>query len=640
MDLKNEKQSDSLPEVTKGKQGFNIEDILIGEPLKTEELKGEKFSVFWGLPILSSDAISSVAYAGGAILLVLLPILGSQSYKYLLLVSVCIVLLLLILVFSYRQTIDSYPCGGGSYIVAKDNLGTIPGLTAGAALSIDYILTVAVSVCAGTAAITSAFQGLYPYKVAISVAIIIFMTIGNLRGIKESAKLFGAPAYLFVTIIAILIITGLVKHALGIPPYVIDIEGVPKIPSQAGNIGILLFLKAFAAGCTALTGVEAVSNGIPNFKEPAQKHAKTTLLLLGCVVLAMFCGISYLATLYSPVPDPQEKITIIAQLAMKIFGTGTFNFMFIAVQAFTALILIMAANTAYADLPLLLSLIARDGFAPRQFSKRGKRLSFSNGIILLCIFSCALVIAFGGLTGALLPLYAVGVFLSFTLSQTGMFLRWFRLKTPGWRHKAVINGLGGVVTFLTVMTIGIEHFTEGAWIVIVLIPIVVIVMIRIKRHYDRVAQQLKLNVDEKPKDISYIIHKQYVIVPIDTLNKSFLKALNYARTISENIIVFHVSVDEEVTKKLQVKWEEYNVGIPMIIKQSPYRDLFSLMCAYIDSEEYAAGPNDTVTVVLPQFVITKWWHNILHNQTSIIMKSKLMRKRNIAVITVPYIIED
>ena len=615
-----------------------IEKLLIGKPLKTQELQGEKFSIFWGLPILSSDAMSSVAYASEAILMVLLPVLGTKSYIYLLYVSLCIVLLLFILVFSYRQTIDSYPNGGGSYIVAKDNLGTVPGLVAGAALSIDYVLTVAVSVCAGTAAVTSAAQWLIPYRVEISVAIIIFMTIGNLRGIKESAKLFGMPAYLFVFVIGALIITGVIRHALGIPPALIHTSNIAGIPNQVRNIGILLFLQAFASGCTALTGVEAVSNGIPNFAEPAQKNAKTTLLLLGGVVLFLFGGISYLATLYHPVVDP--NITVVAQIAMKVFGSGIFNFMFIAVQATTALILIMAANTAYADLPLLLSLIARDGFAPRQFSKRGKRLSFSNGIILLCIFSSILVIAFNGLTDALLPLYAVGVFLSFTLSQTGMLTRWFRLKTRGWRYKALINGIGAIATLFTVIDIAAEKFVHGAWVVIVLIPIIVSVMLRIKRHYDRVAEQLRLTVDEKPKDISYITHKQYVIVPIDTLNKSFLKALNYARTISENVIVFHISIDEEVTKKLQIKWEEYNVGIPMIIKQSPYRDLFILLCDYIDSEEYAAGPNDTVTVVLPQFVITRWWHNVLHNQTSILMKSKLMKKRNIAVITVPYIIED
>ena len=615
-----------------------IEELLIGKPLKTEELKGEKFNVFWGLPILSSDAMSSVAYASEAILKILLPVLGIASFTSLVHVSLAIVVLLFILVFSYRQTIDSYPSGGGSYIVAKDNLGTMPGLTAGAALSIDYVLTVAVSICAGTAAITSAVPALFKYRVIISLALILLLTIGNLRGIKESSKMFGTPAYLFIIIIAILIFTGIIKHLLGYPPAVTHVDGVAEIPKQVGSIGLILFLQAFASGCTALTGVEAVSNGIPNFRDPAQKNAKKVLLRLGLVVLFMFGGISYLATMYHGVPN--EKVTLVAQIALMVFGNGAFKFMFIAVQASTALILIMAANTAYADLPLLLSLIAKDGYAPRQFNKRGKRLSFSNGIILLCLGASMLVIGFNGLTDALLPLYAVGVFLSFTLSQTGMLTRWFRLKTPGWRHKAVINGIGALMTLFTVVDIAAEKFMLGAWVVIILIPLFVFAMLRIKNHYNKIAEQLKLVIDEKPKDITYIEHKQYVIVPIDTLNKSFLKALNYARTISSNIIVFHISIDEEATERLQKKWAEYNVGIPMIIKKSPYRDVLKLLCDYIDSEEYAAGPNDMVTVVIPQFIITKWWHKVLHNQTSWFLRTMLMKRRNIAVITVPYIIEE
>jgi len=608
-----------------------IEKLLIGEALKTEELKGEKFSIFWGLPILSSDAISSVAYAGEEILIIFMGILGMASYKYMLYVAMCIVLLLFLIVFSYRQTIDNYPLGGGSYIVSKDNLGTIPSLTAASALSIDYILTVAVSVSAGTAAITSAFGALYKYRVIVAVIIVLLLTIGNLRGIKDSAKLFGLPAYFFIAIIGSMIITGIVKHALGI-----SLVSNAPVPNQLEDISILLFLRAFAAGCSALTGIEAVSDGIPNFKEPSQKNAKKVLMLLGGIVLFIFGGICYLANISQPVPD--GKITVIAQIATQVFGSG--SIMFYAVQVITALLLVMAANTAYADFPFLLSIIAKDGFAPRQFTKRGKRLSFSNGIILLCTFAIILIVVFQASTHYLLPLYAVGVFLSFTLSQSGMFMRWLRLKTPGWRHKALINGLGATVTFITVLLLIWEKFKLGAWIVCLIIPILVFVMTRIKNHYSRVAMQLRLNVDQKPKDISFIKQKQYVIVPIDTLNKSFLKALNYARTISDNIIVFHISIDEDSTKKLQAKWEEYDVGIPMVVKRSPYRDVMHILCDYIDSEEYAAAPKDMVTVVLPQFVITKWWHVILHNQTSVFLRSMLMRRRNIAVITVPYIIEE
>ncbi len=390
-----------------------IQKLLIGKPLRTEELKGEKFSVFWGLPVLSSDAISSVAYAGEAMLMVLIPFLGTGSYKYMLYASLCIVLLLFILVFSYRQTIDSYPNGGGSYIVAKDNLGTMPGLTAGAALSIDYVLTVAVSICAGTAAITSAVPELYKFRVLISVGIIILMTLGNLRGIKDSSKLFGIPTYLFILVVGIMIISGIVKNVLGIPAASTSVtRGIDRSAlDNVGTIGVILFIKAFASGCTALSGVEAVSNGIPNFREPAQKNAKKVLVMLGCIVLFIFGGISFLANIYHAVPN--DKVTVMAQISSQVFGDGTFNFMFLAVQVTTAFILVMAANTSYADLPLLLSLMSRDGYAPRQFSKRGKRLSFSNGIIILCVFACTLVIVFQGSTNKLLPLYAVGVFLSF-----------------------------------------------------------------------------------------------------------------------------------------------------------------------------------------------------------------------------------
>lgn len=608
-----------------------ISRIILGKSLKSEEIENEKYNVFWGLPILSSDAISSVAYAGEEILWVLVPVIGVLSYKYMFYASICIVLLLFLLVFSYRQTIDCYPNGGGSYIVAKDNLGVIQGLTAGAALSIDYILTVAVSTCAGTAAITSAFPSLLPYNVGITVTIIILMSIGNLRGIREASRLFGIPTYLFILSIVIMIITGIAKvYIFGFTP-----ASLPQLKNTVGDVTIFLFLRAFASGCTALTGVEAVSNGIPNFEEPSQKNAKKVLMLLGAMVFLIFGGISYLTTIYHAYPNSQ--VTIISQVASQIFG---YNFMYYIIQITTAFILIMAANTSYADFPLLLSLISKDGYAPKQFAKRGMRLSFSNGIVLLTTAACILVILFKADTHLLLPLYAIGVFISFTLSQAGMFKKWITQKTPGWRHKAFINGLGTVITALTVIVIGSTKFMEGGWIVFVLIPIFVVVMLRIRKHYVSVAHQLKLEITKKPKVINISEQNRFVIVPIDTLNKSFLKALNYARTISNNIIVFHVSVDDESTEKLIKKWEDYNVGIPLIAKKSPYRHLIHPLLEFIKSEEYSAEPNDTVTIVIPQFVISKWWGNILHNQTSLVLKSILVKRRNIAIITIPYIIDE
>lgn len=608
-----------------------LRSIIFGRNLKNDDLKNEKYNVFWGLPILSSDAISSVAYAGEEILWILVGILGLASYKYMFYAALCIVFLMFLLVFSYRQTIDSYPNGGGSYIVAKDNLGTIPGLVAGAALSIDYILTVAVSACAGTAAIASAIPLLLKYKILITIVLIIFMTIGNLRGVRESSRLFGIPTYLFILSIGLMIVTGIVKvYVFGYHPH-----AVYPIPQATGDISIILFLRAFAAGCTALTGIEAVSNGIPSFKEPSQKNAKIVLALLGGVVLFIFGGLSYLTTLYHAVPNSSN--TVISQIATQIYGQ---HLMYYIIQATTAIILIMAANTAFAGFPLLLALISKDGFAPRQFSKRGYRLSFSNGIILLAITACILVWIFKGDTHLLLPLYAVGVFISFTLSQTGMLMRWFRTRTFLWTHKAFINGLGALVTFITVLIIGITRFYHGAWIVFILIPFFVFIMMQIKKHYTVVAEQLRLDINEKPKVINFAEQKRYVIVPIATLNKSFLKALNYARTISDNIIVFHISVDDEATKKLMKRWEEYNIGIPLVIKKSPYRSLLNPIVKFIESEEYVAGPNDTVTVVIPQFVVSKWWGNILHNQTAFFIKGMLLKERNIAVITVPYIIDE
>jgi amino acid transporter len=608
-----------------------LKKLIIGESLTTDQLQHEKFSVLWGLPILSSDAISSVAYAGEEILWVLIPVLGLHAYKYMFFAALCIVFLLFLLVFSYRQTIDNYPQGGGSYIVSKDNLGTIPSLTAAASLSIDYILTVAVSTSAGTAAITSAIPSLLEHKVLITLIIIVILTIGNLRGLKDSSKMFGVPTYLFILIVGIMIVTGIVKYyVFGYTP-----QATVEIPKAIGDISLFLFIRAFASGCTALTGVEAVSDGIPNFKEPAQKNAKIVLGLLAGIVLFIFGGLSYLATIYHAVPS--EKVTVIAQISGQVFGNG---FMFYALQITTALILVMAANTAFADFPLLLSFISRDGYAPRQFTKRGNRLSFSNGIILLCTASSILIVIFGGDTHSLMPLYAVGVFISFTLSQSGMFTKWVREKSSGWRHKAVINGTGALVTFLTVIIIGATKFAHGAWIVCILIPTLVFAMLKIKKHYTRVAEQLKLPLTLRPKQAVISNDNQHVVILIDSLNRSFLKAVNYARNLTNNIVAFHVSVDQEATDKLRKKWEEYNISIPLVVKQSPYRDIIEPLIDFIESEEHASKPGETVTVVLTQFVITKWWHNILHNQTALFIKNMLYKKRNIVVVTVPYIIEE
>ena len=608
-----------------------LESILIGKTLKSNELSGEKYSVFWGLPVLSSDAISSVAYASEEILRVLVPVLAIGAYKPLLYVALAIIALLALLVFSYRQTIDNYPNGGGSYIVATENIGKLPGLVAAASLTIDYVLTIAVSTCAGTAAITSAFPNLLEHKVLITVLLILVLTIGNLRGMKDSSKAFGIPTYLFMISIVVMIITGIVKVVIfGQVPETTVVLGNPT-----GDLTLVLFLKAFSAGCTALTGVEAVSDGIPNFKEPSQKNAKKVLTLLAIIVLIVFGGISYLATIYKA--DPTLHSTVIAQISAQIFGQS--SIMFYIIQGTTAIILIMAANTAFADLPLLLSILAKDGYVPRQFAMRGKRLSFSNGILFLCILSSALVIIFDATTHLLLPLYAVGVFISFTLSQFGMFKKWITHRLGNWKHKAVINGLGAAVTAITCIIIAINKFYSGAWIVLICIPTIVFIMGRVKRHYNKVSENLRIDVP-----VNDLIKKDKVtnifIVPVQTINKSFIKALNYALIAGDTVEAFHVSTNDLETEKTIRQFKDLNIDVPLIVEHAPYRNVNEKLVSYIDEKQETLKGNEMITVVLPRFVINKWWHNILHNQTSMFLRTQLTKRRNIAITTIPYIINE
>lgn len=608
-----------------------IKSVIIGKAIKSSESETEKFTVFWGLPILSSDAISSVAYACEEILIVLIPVLGIASYQPLMGIAAAIVGLLVILAFSYRQTIDCYPHGGGSYSVASDNLGRYPGLVAAASLSIDYVLTVAVSTCAGTAAITSAFPQALPFRIEITILLILLLTLGNLRGIRESSILFGVPTYLFIFSIVIMIVTGFIKVVvLGqVPPPTVVLQQ----PVQ--DMGILLILKAFSSGCTALTGVEAVSNGIPNFKAPSQKHAKKVLMLLAVLVFVIFSGVCFLASIYKV--THVENVTVVAQIATKIFGQA--SVMFYVVQATTAMVLIMAANTAFADLPLLLSLLGRDGFVARSFSSRGARLSFSNGILLLCALATILVVVFKAETHLLLPLYAVGVFLSFTLSQTGMFKRWVTRKEGKWVHKAIINGFGAVVTAITCVIIAASKFQSGSWIVLICIPVLVLMMVFIRRHYDRVKDNLK--IEESGSQLIIKSHTEnYFILPVQSINKSFLKAINYTMSLGGKIEIYHISTDEAATEKLKKEFEQLCIDYSLVIEEAPYRNVNETLVDYVDKRLAELEKHQMLTVILPQFVITKWWHNLLHNQTSLRLKSTLLKRRDVAVITIPYIINE
>ncbi|MDS1030142.1 APC family permease [Bacillota bacterium LX-D] len=613
----------------------NFKRWLLGEKLASNQLSQEKFNVFWGLPVLASDAISSVAYAVEEILWVFVPVIGLASYLWLPKVAIGIIALLIILTISYRQIVDAYPSGGGAYIVAKENLRTEFGLIVGAALSIDYILTVAVSISAGTAAITSALPFLYSHKIAIAIFIMLLMALGNLRGVKESSKVFGIPTYAFILSILTLIIAGVVKTAHGtggiIPPSPVN----SNVSFGTHAISLFLIMKAFSSGCAAVTGVEAICDAVPNFKAPAQRNAKFAYILLASAVLITFGGVAYLATLYHAVPNPKQ--TVIAQIALDVFGH---NFMFYIIQATTAVILAMAANTAYAGFPTLLSIIAQDGYAPRQFASRGHRLNYSNGILLLTIAAGLLIIVFQSDTHLLIPLYAIGVFASFTLAQAGMFVRWLRIKPQGWHYKAFVNGLGCLVSLITVIIIGITKFMSGAWIVFIVIPLLVFVMLKIRNHYKIVSKQLDIPNETLSQLKLSPKAAPHVIVPIDSLNKMVIKSLRYAQSISTNVEAFHVELYEGEAKKLRSKWDLLNTDIPLVIKQSPYREVIRTLVKYLDSDEHSSKPGDMITVLLPQFLVSKPWQMMLHNNTSIFITSALLKERNIVVSVLPFYIEE
>lgn len=610
-----------------------IKEIVIGKPLHNKELQSEKLDVFWGLPIMASDAISSVAYAVEEILWILVLVVGLAAYRYMFFTAIIIILLLLILVFSYLQTIDSYPRGGGSYTVAKENLGEKPGLLAAASLIIGYILTVAVSTSAGTAAITSAIPALLPYNVGVTLFLIFLMTLGNLRGVRESAKIFAMPTYIFIASMLIMIVTGLFK--VYVPGYVPQ-SSFP-IPEAVGDVTFFLIIRAFAAGCSGLTGVEAVSNAIPNFTEPAQKNAKRVLGLLALFVLIIFGGTAYLSTLYHAVPN--NSITVLSQIATQVFGNGVW---FYILQIATATILVMAANTSYAGLPMLLSLIATDGYAPRQFAIRGSRLGYSNGILALSAAAAFLVVIYHADTHGLVPLYAIGVFISFTLSQIGMLFKWAKSNVPGRIYKIIINGLGAVMTVATVISILYSKMLEGAWITIVLIFILVIGMKTINYHYTNIARQLRLDPTQVQTEINTLNVKKHMIVIVGSLNKASLKAINYARFLSDdqNIVIFHVSIDKDSARNIKEKWKECGIPIPLIVKYSPYREVVNPLIQYIESEEHASSPGDMITVVIPQFIVRKSWQNLLHNQTAFVIRKKLLRDRHIAVINIPFVLDN
>src|SRR6266478_7199443 len=597
-----------------------LKRLFVGTPLPTAQSRHERLEKATALAVFASDALSSVAYATEEILLVLI-LAGTVALSYSIPIGIAIAVLIAIVVSSYRQTIRAYPQGGGAYIVSKDNLGVPAGLVAGAALLIDYVLTVAVSVAAGVAALTSAVPTLFPYRPGLCVVAVVGIALANLRGIRESGQLFAAPTYLFIASLGGLIVYGSLGALFDFLPE----APYQRHPPGLEGVGLILFLRAFSSGCTALTGVEAVSDGVPAFKPPEAHNARVVLTWLGVILITLFLGITFLAYDFGITPRPEE--TVVSQLARHIFGGG---FLYYELQAVTMLILLLAANTSFADFPRLSFFLARDRFIPRQFGTQGDRLVFSNGILILGGLAALLLVIFSGDTHALIPLYAVGVFISFTLSQAAMVRRWFRVRGDGWTWRAGLNGLGAFVTGIVMLTIAVTKFVHGAWIVVLLIPTLIAAFMTVRRHYEEVAGQLSLEGFAAPPITNS------VLVLVGDLHRGVVKAVQYAQSLSPSAKAVYVEIDPERTHRLEERWGKWGMGAPLIVLTSPYRSLLGPLLEYIDHLQEKGGENHIVTIVVPEFIPARWWQQLLHNQTALLIKGQLLFRKNVVVTDVPY----
>ncbi|HLW02929.1 MAG TPA: APC family permease [Ktedonobacterales bacterium] len=633
-----------LPQSPLRRKLVKTKRFLIGAPISSERAIHERLNKIKGLAVLSSDAISSSAYGTEASLAILL-VAGASSLALNLGIALVIITLLAIVGLSYRQTIYAYPNGGGSYIVAKDNLGTSAGLVAAASLLIDYILTVSVSIAAGVDAITSALPALYPYSVAMGLAFTVLITVINLRGVRESGTIFAAPTYLFIFSFSLLIIAGVV-HAItnggllhAVPP--------PAIPASE-TLTPFLLLTAFASGCAGITGVEAISNGVPAFKPPESRNAARTLVWMVTILGIFLAGTTFLSWRFGIAPNPQSNPTVDSQIATLAFP-GPFVWMYFIFQFATALILALAANTSFADFPRLSSLLARDGFLPHQFAFRGDRLAFSTGIVVLGVFASVLLVVFKGNTEALINLYAIGVFMSFTLSQSGMVVHWWRLRGQGWRKSLVINLSGAIATAVVVIIVTMTKFERGAWLVVILIPLVFLMFRAVHHHYERARAQVAPLTPVAVDDVRHIM-----LVPIADLNQPALQSLAYARSITPDVVAVHVATEAEEAVLLQKNWElwvkQLEPTIPqkadaapadptrhphLILIESPYRSLVAPLLAYIDLVR-RQHPHHIITVVLPEYIAAHWWEALLHNQTALRLKTALLFRPGIVVTNVPY----
>ncbi len=613
-----------------------LKRLLVGRPLATTEQEHQRIPKVIGLAVFSSDAISSTAYATEEILFV--TAVGASSLmlglETLIPIAIAVALLLAIVAFSYRQTIFAYPSGGGSYVVSRENLGENPSLVAAASLLVDYILTVAVSISAGVAAISSipAFSDVAKHRVLVGIFLIVLITVANLRGIKESGRLFAAPTYLYIVMISALIIYGLVRAFIlkDISNIPFDQKAFDGTLESGGTLGLFLILKGFSSGAVALTGVEAISNGVPAFKKPESKNAAATLVWMAVILGTLFMGISILA--HHLQPYPSHDTTVLAQLGIQVFGQGA---VFFVLQIATALILTLAANTAYADFPRLASIIAFDEYLPHQMRNRGDRLVFSNGVLILATAAIVLIVAFGGVTTALIPLYAVGVFMSFTLSQAGMVRHHQKQREENWRRHAIMNGVGSVATLIVLVIVATTKFTSGAWVPLVLIPLIILLFKAIRRHYLRVDRALEANLTAgmtRPR-------RNTVIVLVGNVHGGVVQALSYAKSLNPNYLVAVrlVDSDEEAAEANKV-WLDAGFDIPLETVYSPYRELRRPLLEFLDrlDEKYE---NDNVTVIIPEFVVSHWWENILHNQSALRIKRWLLLRPGTMVTSVPYHID-
>ena len=610
-----------------------VKRALIGAPLTTAAAAHERLTKVKALAVLSSDALSSVAYATEEILRVLLVAGGLGALGVSLPVGAAIVALLLIVGVSYRQTIKAYPHGGGSYIVAKDNIGDLPALTAGAALMTDYVLTVSVSIAAAVAAIISAFPELHTHRVLIGIAFILLVTILNLRGIRESGSIFAVPTYLFIGGMFALIGIGFIRNALDgfvvhhPPPMAGQLAGT-------GALGVFVIMKAFSSGCSAITGVEAISDGVPAFQKPEWVNARKTLTIMIGILAFMFGSITILAHQYGAYAMEASDSgyqTVVSQIAASIFGGR--NAAYYYIQFSTMAILVLAANTAFSDFPRLAYFLARDRFLPKQFTFRGDRLAYTTGIVTLGLFAGFVYSIANGEVEHLIPLYALGVFTSFTISQYSMFVRWRRRREPGWQSGQVINLVGAAVTGLVAAVVAITKIPEGAWAAVVVIVLLILMMRAIHKHYSRADVELAA---QTPLDPAKIDHT--VIVPISAVNRIARQTLAYARSISDTVTAVHITDDEESIERMREEWTKLGIDIPLVIIESPYRALVSPLMKYIDEVD-KQRPNDTITVVLPEFIARHWWEHLLHNQTALRIKASLLFRPGTVVTSVPYHLE-